>query len=76
MELLPGLGWNDTGVCVVHHLARYRFPTKESSIKWPKLGWYLVDQLDSFGVILFILYIEKILNRLEHFWVLVKTILG
>ena len=39
------LGWDVTGVGIVHHLARFIFPTIESSIKWPELAWYLANRL-------------------------------
>jgi hypothetical protein len=69
LEHFMGLGWDVTGVGVVHHLARFIFWTieRESSIKWPEPARYLANRLEFFVVILFILCIRKNLNRLEHF---------
>jgi hypothetical protein len=67
LEQFLGLGWNVTGVGVVHHLARFIFLTIDSSIKLSKLDPSLAERLDFFGVILFILCTRKNLKRLEHF---------
>jgi hypothetical protein len=67
LEHFMGLGWDVTGVGVVHHLARFIFFTIDSSIKWSKLDPSLAERLDFFGVILFILCTWKNLKRLEHF---------
>jgi hypothetical protein len=67
LEHFLGLGWDVTGVGVVHHLARFIFLTIESSIKWSKLVPSLAKRFDFFGVILFILCTRKNLKRLQHF---------